>query len=192
MYIQEKRQRWIHHTRGCRCGPPLYQSHLLRRGQSNKMIGNLSKDVFERRASTGSEAFSLFVYLDANKVVLPSFFSLITTLYSRVWTTAQWCKKSTTCWRPSLTSLGEVERALWNLDEIKKRWPPMWRHLISLSILICWSGYCRQSIPSNCFQCHTKDYSFNKNFLFTCQYTQLVFRLRSVFVQNHSVLERPA
>ena len=48
------------------------------------MGGNLSKDVFERRTSTGSESFSLFICLDANKFVLLSFFSLTTTIYPRV------------------------------------------------------------------------------------------------------------
>ena len=47
-------------------------------------IGNLSKDVFERRTSTGSEAFSLLICLDANKFVLLSFFSLIKMIYQRV------------------------------------------------------------------------------------------------------------
>ena len=47
-------------------------------------IGSLSKDVFERSTSTGSEAFSLFIYLGANKFVLLSFFSLIKTIYQRV------------------------------------------------------------------------------------------------------------
>ena len=47
-------------------------------------IGTLSKDVFERRTSTGSEAFSLFICLDANKLVLLSFFSLLKTIYPRV------------------------------------------------------------------------------------------------------------
>ena len=37
-------------------------------------IGNLSNDVFERRTSTGSEAFSLLKCLDANKFVLLSYF----------------------------------------------------------------------------------------------------------------------
>ena len=50
------------------------------------IVGNLSKDVFERRTSTGSEVFSLFICLDANKFVLLSFFSLIKTIYPRVWT----------------------------------------------------------------------------------------------------------
>ena len=47
-------------------------------------LGTLSKDVFERRRSTGSEAFSLFICLDANKLVLLSFFSLLKTIYPRV------------------------------------------------------------------------------------------------------------
>ena len=45
---------------------------------------DLKQDVFERRTSTGSEAFSLFICLGANKFVLLSFFSLIKTIYQRV------------------------------------------------------------------------------------------------------------
>ena len=48
------------------------------------ILGSVSNDVFERRTSTGSEAFSLFICLDANKFVLLSFFSLIKTIYQRV------------------------------------------------------------------------------------------------------------
>ena len=51
---------------------------------ADQAIGTLSKDVFERRTSTGSEAFSLFICLDANKLVLLSFFSLLKTIYPRV------------------------------------------------------------------------------------------------------------
>ena len=47
-------------------------------------LGTLSKDVFEQRTSTGSEAFSLFICLDANKLLLLSFFSLLKTIYPRV------------------------------------------------------------------------------------------------------------
>ena len=47
-------------------------------------LANLSKDVFERRTSTGSKDFSLLICLDANKFVLLSFFSLIKTIYPRV------------------------------------------------------------------------------------------------------------
>ena len=49
-----------------------------------QILGSLSKDVFERRTSTGSEAFSLFICLDANKFVLLSSLSLIKTIYLRV------------------------------------------------------------------------------------------------------------
>ena len=48
------------------------------------VIGSLSKDVFEGRTSTGSEPFSLFIGLDANKFVLLSFFSLMKRIYPRV------------------------------------------------------------------------------------------------------------
>ena len=36
----------------------------------------VEKDVFKRRTSTGSEAFSLFIYLDANEFVLLIVFCL--------------------------------------------------------------------------------------------------------------------
>ena len=49
-----------------------------------KLIGSLSKDVFEGRTSTRSEPFSLFICLDANKFVLLSFFSLMRRIYPRV------------------------------------------------------------------------------------------------------------
>jgi len=48
------------------------------------ILWSLSKDVFERSTSTGSEAFSLFIYLESNKFVLLSFFSLIKRIYKRV------------------------------------------------------------------------------------------------------------
>ena len=50
-----------------------------------ELLSGSCKDVFERHTSTGSEAFSLYICLDANKFVLLSFFSLIKTIYSRVW-----------------------------------------------------------------------------------------------------------
>ena len=49
-----------------------------------KLIGNLSKDVFERRTLTGSEALSLFICLDTDKFVLLSVFSLIKRIQLRV------------------------------------------------------------------------------------------------------------
>ena len=57
---------------------------VKRKNKSHETIGTLSKDVFEQRTSTGSEAFSLFICLDANKLVLLSFFSLLKTIYPRV------------------------------------------------------------------------------------------------------------
>ena len=48
------------------------------------LIRSLSKDVFERRTLTGSEAFSLLMCLDANKFALLSLFSLIKTIYASV------------------------------------------------------------------------------------------------------------
>ena len=62
------------------CFNPAFHFALSRPPQ---IIGNLSKDVFERRTSTGSEVFSLLICLDANKFVLLSFSSLIKTIYPR-------------------------------------------------------------------------------------------------------------
>ena len=65
----------------------LIKAIIIRKKQlnvGNYIIGTLSKDVFEARTSTGSEAFSLFICLDANKLVLLSFFSLLKTIYPRV------------------------------------------------------------------------------------------------------------
>ena len=50
------------------------------------LIGNLNKDISERHMPPGSEAFSLFICLNANKFVLLPFFSLIKTIYLRVLT----------------------------------------------------------------------------------------------------------
>ena len=49
-------------------------------------LGTLSKHDFERCTSTGSEAFSSFICLDAKKFVLLSFFSLIKTICPGFWT----------------------------------------------------------------------------------------------------------
>ena len=48
------------------------------------LLGTLSKDVFEGHTSTGSEAFSLYICLDANKFIFLNFFSLIKRIYPRV------------------------------------------------------------------------------------------------------------
>ena len=60
------------------------QDAKTRLGGTTMQIGTLSKDVFKRRTSTGSEAFSLSICFDANKLVLLSFFSLLKTIYPRV------------------------------------------------------------------------------------------------------------
>ena len=59
---------------------------VLRCAREAPLLGSLSKDLFEGHTSTGSEPFSLFICLDANKFVLLSFFSLIKTIYPRVLT----------------------------------------------------------------------------------------------------------
>ena len=47
-------------------------------------LGSLSKDVSERRTSTGSEAFSIFICLETTKFVLLSFFSPMTVSYTHL------------------------------------------------------------------------------------------------------------
>ena len=47
-------------------------------------IGNLSKDVFERRTSTGSEVFSLLTCLDDIKFVFLSFFTVIEAIWRKI------------------------------------------------------------------------------------------------------------
>ena len=65
---------------------PFFGSRLHRQNSviAPTQLGSLSKDVFEGRTSTGSEPFSLFICLDANKFVLLSFFSLMKRIYPRV------------------------------------------------------------------------------------------------------------
>ena len=50
----------------------------------NWPIGSLSKGVFERCTSTGSEDFSLLICLYAIKFVLPSFFTLVETILLKI------------------------------------------------------------------------------------------------------------
>ena len=45
-----------------------------------RLKGSLSKGVFERRTSTGSEVFFIFKPLDATKFVFPSVFTIIETI----------------------------------------------------------------------------------------------------------------
>ena len=48
-------------------------------------LWRLSKDVFERRTSNGSESFSLIVCLDDTKFVLFRVFTLIETICPKMW-----------------------------------------------------------------------------------------------------------
>ena len=66
-----------------------FQSSLLNNyfrlsGFQSSLLPIHFRYVFEQRTSTGSEAFSLFICLDANKFALLSFFPLIKTIYPRV------------------------------------------------------------------------------------------------------------
>ena len=47
-------------------------------------LGSFSKDVFERRTLTGSESFSLSIWRDTTKFVLPSVFSLTETICPKI------------------------------------------------------------------------------------------------------------
>ena len=49
------------------------------------LIRSLSKGVCGRRTSTGSESFSLLIYLDATKCVLVSIFTIIETNCQKIW-----------------------------------------------------------------------------------------------------------
>ena len=50
----------------------------------DKTIGSLTKGVFERHTSTGSEAFSFIMRLDATKYVLLSVFTLTETIWQNI------------------------------------------------------------------------------------------------------------
>ena len=52
--------------------------------QFDKTIGSLSKGVFERHTSTGREAFSFIMRLDATKYVLLSVFTLTETIWQNI------------------------------------------------------------------------------------------------------------
>ena len=52
--------------------------------QFDKTIGSLSKGVFERHKSTGSEAFSFIMRLDATKYVLLSVFTFTETIWQNI------------------------------------------------------------------------------------------------------------
>ena len=52
--------------------------------QFDKTIGSLSKGAFERHTSTGREAFSFIMRLDATKYVLLSVFTLTETIWQNI------------------------------------------------------------------------------------------------------------
>ena len=53
-------------------------------GSPLELIGSLSKGVFERRTSTGSEVFSLLTCLDDIKFVFLSFFTVIEAIWLKI------------------------------------------------------------------------------------------------------------
>ena len=67
----------------------------------------LSKDVFGRHTSTGSESFSLLICLDANKFVFLRIFSLTESICLNIWSKSRpkIGKKSTSGWRASLKKI---------------------------------------------------------------------------------------
>ena len=56
---------------------------ILSRRES-KILGSLSKGVFERRTATGNETFSLFTRLGATIFVILSVFTLIEKIYLKI------------------------------------------------------------------------------------------------------------
>ena len=80
-------------------------------------IGSLSKDFFERRTSTETEALFLSVWLDATKFVYLSVFTYIKTICAKIWakplpknakkTSSGWCAplKKRLCFNSWITSL---------------------------------------------------------------------------------------
>ena len=87
--------------RGCR---PSVGSGLIR--LKLPTLGSLSKGVFERRTSTGSEVFSLLTCLDDIKFVFLSFFTVIEAIWLKI------CakppsknQKTTSGWRASLKNV---------------------------------------------------------------------------------------
>ena len=70
-------------------------------------IVSLSKGVFEPRTSTGSEDFSLLICLDDIKFVLLSFFTIIVTIWLKIWAkqSSKNKKRATSGWRVSLKNV---------------------------------------------------------------------------------------
>ena len=58
---------------------PIRKKKISFRWARLPLLVSISKSVFERRMSTGSEDLSLLIYLDAMKFVLLGFFTLVET-----------------------------------------------------------------------------------------------------------------
>ena len=73
----------------CAPSPALFGMNCTQKGTvffpKQQLLGSLSRDAFERRTSTGSELFSLFICLDATKFVLLSVLTLIETIFRRIY-----------------------------------------------------------------------------------------------------------
>ena len=69
-------------------GNAFEQTTGILKKQVKQIVGSLSSDIFELRTSTGSQPFSLLIFLDTTKFVLLSFFTLIETICSNI------CSKS--------------------------------------------------------------------------------------------------
>ena len=78
-----------------------------RRRSCLSSLMSLSKDVFGRGTSTGSESFSLLICLDANKFVFLRIFSLTESICLNIWSKSRpkIGKKSTSGWRASLKKI---------------------------------------------------------------------------------------
>ena len=73
-----------------------------------RKLGSLSKEVFERPMSTGSEALSLLICLEATKFVFFSAFSLIETICLKIWLKSRHFRLTRVAQkRRCLNSLGE-------------------------------------------------------------------------------------
>ena len=115
-------------------------------------MGCLSKGGFERRASNGSDAFSLLISLDVAKFVMLSCLPLIETMCQKCRrTTDEYCKMSTSGWRALLKNVfvHRNEKRIWTgihfpkvlcffpswLCHFKGLFIPVWREILRSIIL---------------------------------------------------------
>ena len=68
----------------CVLYPMLYPLGTTWYARVKKIIGSLSKGVFERLTATGNETFSLFTRLGTTTLVILSVFNLIETIYLKI------------------------------------------------------------------------------------------------------------